>query len=187
MQDKNGLSKKTMQIVWVAVELAAIGRSGIATYNVAMDVSKGDQAFAIFTTATIELAFLAMMFLIGFEAVAPVGAAIALLFSGVMQYVETMSFTGMLSDNDKSMLRVVVSFAPTAILLLALVKRLTQETDIVGNVASAIEKITPQKREEPKPQALPQPTLTMAASVEPVTATSNNHNGAHPNAPTPSA
>lgn len=123
----------TLKIVWLLVELAATIRAGLATWAVVYAVS-GDLWFTVFTVVTIEGMFISALFLIGDDAVAPIAALLALLFSGLMQWLEVLTLTGALDDNDKLLIRVVVSFAPIAILSLGYLRKMTEHIGTPGTV-----------------------------------------------------
>ena len=123
---------QTVQLIWLLVEVFCIIRSAIASYNVTMNLANGDTLFAVFTVGVIELSLFAMLIMAGVEVVAPIAALVLIAFSGVLQYAELALVTSAMDEQSKTMLRYAVSFAPTVLLLVALMKRMT-ESD-AGNV-----------------------------------------------------
>lgn len=128
--------KHTLSILWVLVEIAALARSAIATFLVVQAVT-GDFLFSVFTVAVIEGVFLASLFLMKQDAVAPISAILALAFSAVMQYFELRVLDGSITPQEKDILRYAVAFAPIVILALSYIKRLVEggeESPFVGLV-----------------------------------------------------
>lgn len=121
MQTRNG----TLQLLWLIVEIFCVVRSAVASFNVTMGLSNDDLVFSAFTVGTIELSLFAMLLMSGVEVVAPIASLILIAFSGVLQWAELSLLTGAMDDQTKTMIRYAVSFAPTALLLMGLVKRLT--------------------------------------------------------------
>lgn len=115
--------KATLTVLSVFVEIAAIGRSAIATFLVVQAVTS-DLMFSIFTVAVIEGVFLTSLFLMRQEAVAPIAALLALGFSALMQYFELRVLDGSISPTERDILRYAVAFAPIVILALSYVRRL---------------------------------------------------------------
>jgi hypothetical protein len=132
------MKAKTLAILWVVIEVAASVRAMLATWQVVMDVSKGDLTFSVFTVAVIELAFLVSLFSIGLDASAPIAAFLTLGFSAAMQYLEVLTLSGTLSPNEKQVLRAVIAFAPIAILFLSYIRRLVGDVDVVQVVTAAL-------------------------------------------------
>jgi len=91
-----------------------------------MAVTNGDQSFSIFTVAVVELALVLSMLSIGFDPVSPLTAIIALVFSAVMQYLEVVTLTGQLSPQEKQTLVLALAFAPTVLLALGILRRLSE-------------------------------------------------------------
>jgi hypothetical protein len=110
-----------------------------------MSLSNQDVTFSVFTVAVVELSLFAMMLMAGVEAVAPIAALVLIAFSAVLQYAELSLLTGTMDEQSKLMLRYAVSFAPTVLLLVGLMKRLTSKEgapsgrgslgDLVGGIA----------------------------------------------------
>lgn len=144
--------KGTLAILSVFVEIAAIGRSAIATFLVVQAVTN-DVTFSLFTVAVIEGVFLTSLFLMHQEAVAPIAALMALGFSALMQYFELRVLDGSITPNEKDMLRFAVAFAPIVILALSYVRRLVLRGDgdtspLAEKVSGLVERFkeTPQKK-----------------------------------------
>lgn len=146
------MKHQTLKLLWVLIEIAASARAAVATYAVVMNVSGGDMVFSVFTVAVVEVAFLVSLFSIGLEASAPIAAFLALAFSAGMQYLEVVTLSGALSENDKFVLRSVVAFAPIVILGLAYVRRVVTETDVRGAIQTIGSKISVTR---PPVEALP--------------------------------
>lgn len=115
--------RQTLSILWVFVELVALVRAGIATYRLVFTVT-GDQVYTIFTLGVIEGVFLASLFLMRVEAVAPISALLALVFSAVAQYYELRLMAGVLTPSEQEVLTYIISFAPVVVLGLAYVRHL---------------------------------------------------------------
>lgn len=115
----------TVVLLSSVLEIAATARSVLATYAVAMVVFNGDQTLSIFTVAVIEGALVLSMLGIGLDPVSPITAIIALAFSAVMQYVEVATLTGQLTAEEKNWLVLSLSFAPTVLLALGILRRLS--------------------------------------------------------------
>lgn len=129
----------TVQLVWLIVEVAAIVRSSIATFNVVNSISNGDTLFSVFTVGVVELALFGMLVMAGSEPIAPVAALVLIAFSGVMQYAELLLLTGSMDQQSKTMLLYAASFAPSVLLLFGLVKRLTGgESNPFAGVGDAV-------------------------------------------------
>lgn len=131
--------KGTLAILSVFVEIAAIGRSAIATFLVVQAVTN-DLTFSIFTVAVIEGVFLTSLFLMHSEAVAPIAALMALGFSALMQYFELRVLDGSITPTEKDMLRIAIAFAPIVILALAYVRRLVVQSG--GDTNPLAEKVS---------------------------------------------
>jgi hypothetical protein len=58
--------------------------------------------------------------------VSPLTAIIALVFSAVMQYLEVVTLTGQLSPQEKQTLVLALAFAPTVLLALGILRRLSE-------------------------------------------------------------
>lgn len=119
------MKNKTLELVWLIVEVFCIARSAVATYSVTMNVSNGDVIFSAFTVAVVELSLFSLLLMSSSEAVAPIGALLLIGFSGVLQFCEVLTLQNLLDAQSKEILRYAISFAPTMLLLLGLVKRLT--------------------------------------------------------------
>lgn len=119
----------TLELLLYVVEVAAAIRCAFATYTVVFEVTR-DQTYAIFTVLVVEGLFLASLFMIGRQAIAPISALIALAFSGAMQYLELLVVDGALTDSDRVLLRAVIAFAPIVILALAYLRRLAGNTSV---------------------------------------------------------
>lgn len=130
------MKNQTIQLVWLFVEIFAILRSAVASFNVVMNVSGGDVTFAVFTTATIELALFAMLLMAGSESVAPIAALCLIVFSAILQYCEIALMQGSMDPQSKQILTYAVSFSPSVLLLFGLVKRLTDGGNIGGVLSS---------------------------------------------------
>jgi hypothetical protein len=116
--------KKTLTVVWWLVEIAAIVRSSLATFTVVNAITSGDFIYSVFTVLTIEGLFLASLFLMRSESVAPISALLALAFAGVMQLYELKTLDGSITLSEKDVLRYAVAFAPIMILLLGYLRHL---------------------------------------------------------------
>ena len=123
------MKNKTLELVWLIVEVFCIARSAVATYSVTMSVSNGDVIFSAFTVAVVELSLFSLLLMSSSEAVAPIGALLLIAFSGVLQFCEVLTLQNLLDAQAKEILRYAVSFAPTMLLLLGLVKRLTSSSN----------------------------------------------------------
>lgn len=121
------MQKQTVQLIWLFVEVGCIIRSALATFNVTMSLSGNDTVFSVFTVAVIELSLFAMLLMANAEAVAPLAALVLIAFSAVLQFAELALLTGTMDAVTKDTLRYAVSFAPTILLLVGLVKRLTSD------------------------------------------------------------
>lgn len=124
---KNPILAEGLRLLWSLIEVSAAIRCGIATFTVCFAVTH-DFLYSIFTTIVVEGVFLASLFLIGIEVVAPVAALLALAFSGAMQYLELRVLDGSLTVDEKEVLRIVIAFAPLVILGVAYVRRLVLPT-----------------------------------------------------------
>ncbi len=133
--------KPTLRLVWALVEVAAAVRAGIATWIVT-DSVMGSPIFTLFTVGVIEGVFIASLFLIGTEAVAPIAALLALAFSGAMQWLELRVTDGSISEIERGVLRFAIAFAPIVILGLAYLRRLMPEDQIQQVVNAVLEKVT---------------------------------------------
>ncbi len=118
--------KGTLAILSILVEIAALARSAIATFNVVQAVTS-DLVFSVFTVAVIEGVFLTSLFMMQSEAVAPVAAILALSFSAMMQYFELRVLDGSITPSEKEILRYAIAFAPIVILALSYIKRLVSD------------------------------------------------------------
>jgi|GEM_PF-2578285 len=127
--NKNKLSAETVAVMTSVLEIFATARSALSTYNVAMSVTGNDVTFSLFTTATVELALVLSMLAIGYDVISPVTAIVALGFSLVMQWTEINLLQGAIDDNGKSVLRMALAFAPSAILALGILRRLVSGDD----------------------------------------------------------
>ena len=119
----------TLELLLYVVEVAAAIRCAFATYTVVLEVTQ-DQTYTIFTVLVVEGLFLASLFMIGRQAIAPISALIALAFSATMQYLELLVVDGVLTDSDRVILRAVIAFAPIVILGLAYLRRLAVNTSV---------------------------------------------------------
>jgi hypothetical protein len=128
----------TVNLLSSLLEIFATARSALATYAVCMAVTNGDQTFSVFTTAVVEGALILSMMSIGFDAVSPITAIVSLIFSAVMQYVEVITLTGVLSANDKQTLNLVLSFAPSVLLGLGILRRLSGGVDGFGGLLDSL-------------------------------------------------
>lgn len=126
------MKNQTLSLIWLLVEVFCIVRSAVASFNVTMDLTNGDAVFSIFTVAVIELSLFAMLLMSGSEAVAPIATLVLIAFSGVLQLAELLLITGAMDEQTKTILRYAVSFAPTVLLLIALIKRLTESKGGAG-------------------------------------------------------
>lgn len=136
---KGAAMKGTLTILSVFVEIAAIGRSAIATFLVVQAVTN-DLAFSLFTVAVIEGVFLTSLFLMHQEAVAPIAALMALGFSAMMQFFELRVLDGSITDSERDILRYAIAFAPIVILALSYVRRLVLQKD--GDTNPLAEKVS---------------------------------------------
>jgi hypothetical protein len=126
---KTKMSAETVAVMTSVLEIFATARSALSTYNVAMSVTGNDVTFSLFTTATVELALVLSMLAIGYDVISPVTAIVALGFSLVMQWTEINLLQGAIDDNGKSVLRMALAFAPSAILALGILRRLVSGDD----------------------------------------------------------
>ena len=131
------MKNQTVSLLWLLVEVFCIIRSAIATFQVTMSISNGDMLFAVFTVGVVELSLFAMLLMSGQEPVAPIAAIVLIAFSGVLQFAEMALLTGSMNEQTKLILRYAVSFAPTVLLLVGLIKRLTEKVDSVANLFSS--------------------------------------------------
>jgi len=115
--------RQTLSILWVLIELFALVRAGIATYTLVFAVTQ-NQLYTVFTLLVIEGLFLASLFLMRSEAVAPIAALLALVFSSVAQYYELRLMAGTLSESEREILNYVIAFAPSVVLALAYIRHL---------------------------------------------------------------
>ena len=147
--------KSTLAILSVLVEVAALGRSAIATFLVVHAVTN-DFVFSFFTVAVIEGVFLTSLFLMQVESTAPISALLALAFSAAMQFFELRVLDGSITSSEKDILRYVIAFAPVVILALSYIKRLVE-----GGVSSpfdfsrVVDFFKGAKTETPKPRGRP--------------------------------
>jgi hypothetical protein len=121
--------KKTFSVVWWLVEIAGIVRSALATFAVVNAITNGDFIYSVFTVLTVEGLFIASLFLMRVESVAPISALLALAFAGVMQLYELKLLDGSISVAEKDILRYAVAFSPIVILLLGYLRHLTGENE----------------------------------------------------------
>jgi hypothetical protein len=140
--------RKTLSILWVLVELFALVRAGIATYTLVYEVT-GSQLYTIFTLLVIEGLFLCALFLMRVEAVAPIAALLALVFSGVAQYYELRLVAGTLTESEREILNYVIAFAPTVVLALAYIRNLVGGED--SPLRGLVESLKVQTQSQPKP------------------------------------
>jgi hypothetical protein len=126
---KTKMSAETVAVMTSVLEIFATARSALSTYNVAMSVTGNDVTFSLFTTATVELALVLSMLAIGYDVISPVTAIVALGFSLVMQWTEINLLQNAIDDNGKSVLRMALAFAPSAILALGILRRLVSGDD----------------------------------------------------------
>lgn len=124
------VNRATISLLSSILEIFATARSALATYAIAMSVTGGDQTFSIFTTAVVEGALVLSMMGIGFDPVSPLTAVAALVFSAVMQYVEIVTLTGQLSSDQKQTLVLALAFAPTVLLALGILRRVSEGSDV---------------------------------------------------------
>jgi hypothetical protein len=120
------VNQATVNLLSSILEIFATARSALATYAISMSVTNGDQTFSIFTTSVVEGALVLSMLSIGFDPVSPVTAVAALVFSAVMQYIEVVTLTGQLSPDQKQTLILALAFAPTVLLALGILRRLSE-------------------------------------------------------------
>ena len=146
---KSIVNKQTVKVILVLLEIAAAIRAGVATWNVTMHVSNGDMAFSAFTVIVVEGVFLASMFMIGSDAIAPIAAVFALLFSAAMQYIEVALMQGELAPSERTVIRAVIAFAPIIILGLAFLRRLVPDEVLTEWVDAAKDKVGIGKNDGP--------------------------------------
>lgn len=144
--------KGTLSVLSVLVELAALARAAIATFLVVQAVTN-DFIFSIFTVAVIEGVFLTSLFLMKYEAVAPISALLALGFSATMQFFELRVLDHSITASEKDILRYAIAFAPIVILALSYVRRLVL-TDGEGvplgeMVSNALDKLKSSDQKSP--------------------------------------
>lgn len=133
--------KATLPILSILVEIAALGRSAIATFLVVQAVTN-DFLFSAFTVAVIEGVFLTSLFLMHQEATAPIAALLALGFSALMQFFELRVLDGSLTVGEKDILRYAVAFAPVVILALSYIKRLVSgERPLAETVSKVVQQL----------------------------------------------
>lgn len=146
MDNQNKVNADTVSILTSVLEIFATARSALATYAVAMVVTGGDVTFSLFTTATVELALVLSMLAIGYDVISPVTAVVALGFSLVMQWTEITLLQGAIDESGKSVLRMALAFAPSAILALGILRRLVVgQDDPMGRIIGAIGKMLKRK------------------------------------------
>jgi hypothetical protein len=155
---------KTVKVILVLLEVAAAARAGIATWNVTMHTSGGDMVFSLFTVIVVEGVFMASLFMMTSDAIAPIVAFFALLFSGAMQYLELAIMQGELTPQDNAVVRGVVAFAPIVILFFAFLRRLVSEEQIEQAIDAAKETLAGLGTKEQKPQI--EITPEMAAQLQ---------------------
>ncbi len=126
------MKNQTLSLIWLLVETFCIVRSAVASFNVVMNLTGNDTIFSVFTVAVIELSLFAMLLMSGSEAVAPIATIVLIAFSGVLQFAELLLITGAMDAQTREVLRFAVSFAPTVLLLIALIKRLTESKNQPG-------------------------------------------------------
>ena len=123
---KEGVNKATISLLSSLLEIFATVRSALATYAISMAVTNGDQSFSLFTVAVVEGALILSMMSIGLDAVSPLTAIAALIFSGVMQYLEIATLQGALDAQQKQILLFALAFCPTVLLALGILRRLAE-------------------------------------------------------------
>ena len=123
---KEGVNKATISLLSSLLEIFATVRSALATYAISMAVTNGDQSFSLFTVAVVEGALILSMMSIGLDAVSPLTAIAALIFSGVMQYLEIATLQGALDADQKQILLFALAFCPTVLLALGILRRLAE-------------------------------------------------------------
>lgn len=128
---------QTLNILVVLVELAALVRAAIATFNVVSAVTT-DTIYSIFTVLVIEGLFITSLYTLRRESTAPISALLALAFSGFMQYFELRVLDHTITTSEREMLRYVIAFAPIIILALSYIKRMFAEG--LGEVLSRFTK-----------------------------------------------
>jgi hypothetical protein len=97
----------------------------------------------------IEGLFLCALFLMRQEAVAPIAALLALVFSGVAQYYELRLVAGTLTESEREILNYVIAFAPTVVLALAYIRNLVGGED--SPLRGLVESLKVQTQSQPKP------------------------------------
>lgn len=167
--------KNTLKLVWVLVEMAAAIRAGLATATVVYIITDSNVAYTLFTVLIVEGVFVAALFSMQDEAVAPIAALLALAFSGAMQWLELVAVADDLTTQDKFILRGVVAFAPIVILALAYLRRLVPDETLREVVATVTNAVKPQREAEDKPTS-PIAPKTVAVLPE-VTEISHSTNG----------
>lgn len=132
----------TIDLLAALIEVAAIARSAVATWHVVSNVTNGDLAFTVFTVATVEGVFLVSLFSLHRKATAPITALAALVFAGVMQFMELRILASVITEGERDVLRAVVAFAPIAILGMAYLQHLTQVPSEGSNFFNALGSVT---------------------------------------------
>lgn len=132
----------TIDLLAALIEVAAIARSAVATWHVVSNVTNGDLAFTVFTVATVEGVFLVSLFSLHRKATAPITALAALVFAGVMQFMELRILASVITEGERDVLRAVVAFAPIAILGMAYLQHLTQVPSEGSNFFDALGAVT---------------------------------------------
>jgi hypothetical protein len=136
----NGINRATTLLLSSLLEVFATVRSALATYAVSMVVTNGDQTFSLFTVAVVEGALILSMLSIGLDPVSPLTAIAALVFSAVMQYLEISLLQGSLNAEQKNTLLIALAFAPTVLLALGILRRLTEDGN-TGALASLVSRV----------------------------------------------
>ncbi len=135
-----GINSATINLLSSLLEIFATVRSALATYAVSMVVTGGDQVFSVFTVAVVEGALVLSMLAIGLDPVSPLTAIAALIFSAVMQFIEISLLQGALDAEQKQILLIALAFAPTVLLALGILRRLSEGGN-TGALASIIENV----------------------------------------------
>jgi hypothetical protein len=136
-----GINSATINLLSSLLEIFATVRSALATYAVSMVVTGGDQVFSVFTVAVVEGALVLSMLAIGLDPVSPLTAIAALIFSAVMQFIEVSLLQGALDAQQKQILLIALAFAPTVLLALGILRRLSEGGN-TGALASLVQKVT---------------------------------------------
>lgn len=162
------VNQATITLLSSLLEIFATVRSALATYAVSMAVTNGDQTFSYFTVAVVEGALVLSMLSIGLDAVSPLTAIAALVFSAVMQYVEIVTLSGQLSDEQKNLLTLALAFAPTVLLALGILRRLSEgeNTSALGSIFEKVRGLFPKRDTLPgQSVAFDVPSVTGAGRI----------------------